>query len=70
MGLYIVQTVWLTVTFSDLTAAQQTLQEFNTTVVVCSNVSLSSDYICTEALTVRQVMKGQQFRILLAQGSQ
>ncbi|CAL8404556.1 unnamed protein product [Boreogadus saida] len=33
--------------------AQETLQEFNTTVVGCSNTS-SSDYICTEALTVRQ----------------
>ncbi|XP_059929501.1 transmembrane protease serine 9-like [Gadus macrocephalus] len=32
--------------------AQETLQEFNTTVVGCSNTS-SSDYICTEALTVR-----------------
>jgi hypothetical protein len=58
VALYIVQTVWLTVTFSDLTAAQETLQEFNTTVVGCSNTS-SSDYICTEALTVRMVMKGQ-----------
>ncbi|XP_056460986.1 transmembrane protease serine 9-like [Gadus chalcogrammus] len=33
--------------------AQETLQEFNTTVVGCSNTS-SSDYICTEALTLRQ----------------
>ncbi|CAL8404553.1 unnamed protein product [Boreogadus saida] len=32
--------------------AQETLQEFNTTVVGCSNTS-SSDYFCTEALTVR-----------------
>ena len=35
-------------------------------VLVCINAS-SSDYICTEALTVRQVMTRQQFRILLVQ---
>ncbi|CAL8313948.1 unnamed protein product [Gadus morhua 'NCC'] len=34
--------------------AQQTLQDFNAMLVVCSNVSSQRDYICTEALTVRQ----------------
>ena len=70
VGLYIVQSVWLTVTLSDLIAAQETLQEFNTTVVACSNALSSNDSVCTEALTVRMVMKGHQFTILLVQGSQ